>query len=77
MFSELQKMIWDCNIMKVSKVQNLLIRLYAQFNTGSFPTNTMRTWMSTKESPWSWVQAGGTIGRAWYHLSLCWHVHEE
>lgn len=44
--------------MKISKVQILLIRLYAQFNTASFPTNATRTQMSMKKSPWSWVQAG-------------------
>lgn len=57
-FSELQKVMWDYNIMKVSKVQNLLIRFCAQFSTTWVPINRIRTWMSMKESPWIWVQAG-------------------
>lgn len=39
--------------MKVSKVQNGLITLCAQFHTTLVPTKTIRTWISTKESPWS------------------------
>lgn len=67
-FFELQKMMWDYNIMKVSKVQNLLIRLCAQFNTALVPTNTIRIWVSMKGN-WNWVQTGFRLLRAWHHHS--------
>ena len=62
--------------MKVSKVPNLLIRLCAQFNPASVPTNTIRTWISMKVSTELGSGRLQTL-KAWYHLSPPWHVHEE